>query len=158
MLFRHPILSIATVAYLVLVGWITLSPQSGIGQNSIVWRLVEFFEQFPGADWLTFSRVEFLANIALFVPLGLFFVLLFGRRQWWLAIVFSVVTTLGIEFSQQYIGGRVPDVRDIVANSIGGAIGAVLALILTYADARRFRRAQRDVHLPGSEKAPSTVA
>jgi glycopeptide antibiotics resistance protein len=154
MLLRHPFLSIATVAYLVLVGWVTLSPQSGIEQNSIVWRFVEFFEQFPGSDWVTFSAVEFLANIALFVPLGLFFVLLLGRRRWWLAMLLSVVTTLGIEFSQQYISGRVPDVRDIIANSLGGAIGALLALILTYPEARRLRREQVRSRSSNSPQSP----
>ena len=146
MFLRHPILSLATIAYLVLVGWITLSPQSGIEEQSIVWLFVEFFEQFPATEWMTFSAVEFLANIALFVPFGLFFVLLLGRRQWWLAIVLSVATTVGIEFTQQFIGGRVSDVRDIVANSVGGAIGAILALALTYAKARKIRNERRRVH------------
>jgi len=145
MFLRHPILSLATIAYLVLVGWITLSPQSGIEEQSIVWLFVEFFGQFPATEWMTFSTVEFLANIALFVPFGLFFVLLLGRRQWWLAIVLSVATTIGIEFTQQFIGGRVSDVRDIVANSVGGAVGAILALVLTYAKARKIRNERRRV-------------
>lgn len=139
MFFRHPILSIATIAYLVLVGWLTLSPQSGIEEQSVVWLFVDFFQRFPATEWLTFPTVEFLANIALFVPFGLFLVLLFGRRRWWLAIVLSVLTTIVIEFAQQYVSGRVTDVRDIVANSLGGAIGALLALVLTYAKARRIR-------------------
>lgn len=139
MFLRHPILSLATVAYLVLVGWLTLSPQSGIEEQSIVWLFIDFFQRFPGTGWMTFSTVEFLANIALFVPFGLFLVLLFGRRQWWLAVLLSVVTTVGIEFTQQYISGRVTDLRDIVANSLGGLIGALLALVLTYAKARRIR-------------------
>ena len=145
MFLRHPILSLATIAYLVLVGWVTLSPQSGIEEQSIVWLFVEFFGQFPATEWMTFSTVEFLANIALFVPFGLFFVLLLGRRQWWLAIVLSVATTIGIEFTQQFIGGRVSDVRDIVANSVGGAVGAILALVLTYAKARKIRNERRRV-------------
>lgn len=146
MFLRHPILSLATVAYLVLVGWLTLSPQSGIEEQSIVWLFVDFFQRFPATDWLTFSAVEFLANIALFVPFGLFLVLLLGRRQWWLAIVLSVLTTVGIEFTQQFVSGRVTDPRDILANSLGGAIGAVLALILTYAKARRLRTERRVAH------------
>ena len=143
MFLRHPILSLATIAYLFLVGWITLSPQSGIEEQSIVWVFVDFFERFPATDWLTFSTVEFLANIALFVPFGLFFVLLLGRRQWWLAILLSIATTVGIEFTQQFIGGRVSDMRDIVANSVGGAVGAILALVLTHAKARRIRNERR---------------
>lgn len=139
MFLRHPLLSLATIAYLAIVAWLTLTPRSGAVSDSILWPLARFFERYDATDWITFSRLEFAANIALFVPLGLFFVLLFGRRQWWLAIVAGVVMTVTIEFAQQGIDGRVSDPRDLVANSIGTVVGTLLALILTARKARTAR-------------------
>ncbi|MDH6180654.1 glycopeptide antibiotics resistance protein [Microbacteriaceae bacterium SG_E_30_P1] len=142
MFARHPYLSLATFVYLGVVGWATLTPQSGRASSNLLWRMAEFFDRYEATQWLTFSTLEFLANIAMFVPLGLFFVLLLGRRRWWLAIALGFLLTMVIEFVQQFIGGRVPDVRDIVANSLGAILGTLLALVLTAAAARK-RRAGR---------------
>jgi glycopeptide antibiotics resistance protein len=142
MFLRHPILSIMTFAYLALVGWLTLSPVSGHTQFGLLWDLAEFFERHQRTEWITFSMLEFAANVAMFVPIGLFFVLLFGRRQWWLAILGGVALTVVIELAQQSIASRVSDPRDLVANSLGAIIGTLLALVLTAAKARRIRSAQ----------------
>lgn len=142
MFLRHPILSLATFAYLGLVGWLTLSPSSTI-QTGFLWDIADFFQRHRSTEWITFNTLEFAANIAMFVPLGLFFVLLLGRRQWWLAIVLGVVLTFAIEFAQQYIASRVSDPRDLLANSIGVVTGTLLALVLTAAKARRIRVAAR---------------
>jgi len=142
MFLRHPILSLATFAYLALVGWLTLSPLSG-SDFGVLWDLADFFDSHPSTQWITFGVIEFTANVAMFVPIGLFFVLLLGRRQWWLAIVLGVVLTFGIEFAQQGIANRVSDPRDLVANSLGAIVGTFLALGLTAAKARRLRIAAR---------------
>lgn len=141
MFARHPVLSLATFAYLALLAWATLTPQSAPATTSLLWRLARFFGRFEVTQWLTFSTIEFLANIALFVPLGLFFVLLLGRSRWWLAILIGVAMTFTIEYAQQFIGGRISDPRDLVSNSIGTVIGTVLALVLTASKARRLRSA-----------------
>lgn len=141
MFLRHQILSLATLAYLALVGWLTLSPLSGQNQFGFLWDLTEFFERHASTEWITFNVIEFTANVLMFVPIGLFFVLLLGRRQWWLAIVLGVLLTVGIEFAQQNIANRVSDPRDLVANSMGAIIGTLLALVLTAAKARRIRKA-----------------
>jgi glycopeptide antibiotics resistance protein len=143
MFLRHPVLSLATLAYLAVVGWLTLTPQSSALNNTLLWHLSEFFERFESTAWITFSTLEFVANVALFVPLGLFFVLLLGRRQWWLAIVAGLLLTAGIEFVQQFIDGRVSDPRDLVANGLGAILGTLIALILTAGKARRLRAQAR---------------
>jgi glycopeptide antibiotics resistance protein len=97
----------------------------------------------PGASWIGFSELEFAANVAMFVPLGLFFVLLLGRRRWWLGLLIAVGITFVIEFAQQGIPNRVSDPRDLLSNSLGAALGATAALVLTASEARRARLAQR---------------
>lgn len=139
---RHPILSVLTFGYLGVVAWLTLSPQAESQQEGWLWRLALLFDRHAATEWITFNLLEFVANVLLFLPFGVFFVLLFGRGRWWLAILLGVAMTVGIEFAQQFIPNRVSDPRDILSNSIGTVVGTVLALLLTASKARRLRRAR----------------
>lgn len=144
-MFRlHPILTVVTLVYLAIVGWITLGPQPlDDGADSLVWMLLAFFSRHASTEWVTYSLLEFWANVAMFVPVGLFFLLLLGRRSWWLAIALGVLLTCGIEFVQQWLPDRVSDPRDIVANSVGALVGVVGALIVTWPAAVRRARERR---------------
>jgi glycopeptide antibiotics resistance protein len=145
MFLRHPVLSVATFAYLAVVGWLTLTPQPEDKHDGLLWRIALFFESHASTEWITFNLLEFAANVAMFLPIGVFFVLLLGRRQWWLAIALAVVLTLAIEFAQQYIPNRVSDPRDLLSNSAGAVVGVVAALVLTARKARRIRLAARQL-------------
>lgn len=142
MFLRHPVLSIATLAYLGIVAWLTLSPQVPGHQQNLIWQLALFFDAHESTEWITFNLLEFAANVALFVPLGIFFVLLLGRGRWWLAILLGVAMTVAIEFGQQFVPNRISDPRDLLANSIGTVVGTLLALVLTASKARRLRQAR----------------
>ena len=144
-MFRHhPILTVVTFVYLGVVGWITLGPQPLDDRaDSLVWQLLAFFSRHASTDWITYSFLEFWSNVAMFVPVGLFFLLLLGRRRWWLAIGLGVMLTLGIEFVQQYLPDRVSDPRDILANSLGAFVGVVAALLVTWPAAVRRARERR---------------
>jgi glycopeptide antibiotics resistance protein len=135
---RHPLLTVVTIAYLGVVAVATLAPAPP-NRDSILWRAVEVFERFAITRWLDFATVEFLANVAMFVPIGVFLVLLFGRGRWWLAILLGVALTIAIEAAQQLLPTRVSDPRDLVANSIGATVGVLVALVLTIRPARRER-------------------
>ena len=141
---QHPVLSVVTFAYLGVVGFITLGPQPlDDGTDSLVWRLLGLFSRFRATDWITYSGLEFAANVAMFVPVGLFFLLLLGRRHWWIAVAAGVALTMAIEFAQQFIPSRVSDPRDIVANSVGAFVGVMTALIVTTPAAIRRARERR---------------
>ena len=62
-----------------------------------------------------------------------------------MAVAGSIALTTAIETAQRSIPGRVPDPRDVVANSIGAVVGVALALVLTLPSTlrRRRRRAAR---------------
>lgn len=145
MLHRHPFLSLLTLLYLAFVGLVTLTPASE--QTDYAWwaaRVLARLARYPDLDPLTtrlsVERVEFLANIGLFVPLGVFLLLLVGSRGWWVALVAGIVLTSMIENVQRSIPGRVPDPRDVAANSIGMFLGIVVALVLTLPATLRRRR------------------
>lgn len=146
MFHRHPFLSLTTFLYLGFVGWVTLTPASSAPTGSaIVTRVLARLQSYPELDWLTYGRAEFLANIALFVPVGVFLLLLVGTRFWWVAGLAAFLMTSAIETVQRSIPGRISDERDIVANTAGALLGIVLGLVLTYPASRRraaVRRAQ----------------
>jgi VanZ family protein len=148
-LHRHPFLGLLTLAYVAFVGWVTLTPGSDAPtQSDLVLRVLARLQGYHHMGWLTFDRAEYLANVALFVPVGLFLLLLFGTRFWWLAVAAALTMTSFIETVQKVIPGRVSDSRDIAANTLGAVIGVLVALVLTLpATLRRWveedRRADR---------------
>ena len=147
MLHRHPLLSLATLAYLAFVGWITLTPGSDAPTSSgLVLRVLARLQRIDQLSWLTYSRAEYLANVALFVPVGLFLLLLFGTRYWWLAGAAAIVLTSLIETAQRAIPGRVPDDRDIAANTMGAIIGIAIGVVLTLPATLRRNRVRRASH------------
>jgi glycopeptide antibiotics resistance protein len=114
------------------VSWVTLGPQPlDSGNNGLLLRALQAFSRHDATDWITYGRVEFAANIALFIPIGVFLLILLGRRLWWLAIALGLLLTGSIEFTQQFLPTRFPDVRDLVANGAGAALGVLVALVLT---------------------------
>ncbi|MCU1549984.1 MAG: VanZ family protein [Glaciihabitans sp.] len=123
---------ILTLGYLAFIGWLTLGPQpTNTETKSLAMVVVDAVNRFGPIHNFTFADLEFVSNIAVFVPLGLLFVVLFGRRRWWLAILAGVVLTLVIEGTQTFLPTRVPDVRDLIANTTGAILGALLALLVT---------------------------
>jgi VanZ family protein len=144
-LHRHPFLSALTIGYLGFIGLVTLPPASEQPDYSrlaarVLARLERYPDLAPLTSRLSVERVEFLANIALFVPLGVFLLLLVGSRLWWVALAAGVVLTSMIENVQRSIPGRVSDPRDVAANSIGMVVGILLALVLTLPGTLRRRR------------------
>lgn len=127
------------VAVLVVLGglaFITLGPQP---MSSDGWgtTLLGVVTGRPGVDWASDHVLEFGANIALFVPVGVVLVLVFGRRRWWLAIIVAALGTAGIELAQQVLASRISSPLDVVANTSGAAIGVAVAGIVGTLVARR---------------------
>lgn len=140
MLHRHPILGLFTAVYLAFVGWVTLGPQPLDDSNSgLVLKMLRVLGRHEATAWIDYNTLEFGANIAMFFPIGLFLVLLFGRRLWWLAMALGCALTVAIETAQIFIPGRVSDPRDIVANSAGAILGVLIGLLLTARKARRIK-------------------
>jgi glycopeptide antibiotics resistance protein len=140
---RHPFLSLLLVAYLAALAWATLTPSTNSDQAFNVLReLTTVLQGYPATSWVDFLMVEFAANIALFVPMGLLLVLLLGRPMWWACFFTGVIVSCWIELAQGvWLPSRVADPRDIASNGIGTLVGVLLALLLTWPAAHRDRRA-----------------
>lgn len=74
-----------------------------------------------------YVALEFVANIALFVPFGLLIRVAFARLPRWGVAALGFVTTVTIEIVQSAIPGRFSTVSDVVANTLGTLVGLWLA-------------------------------
>lgn len=74
--------------------------------------------------------LNIVGNLLLFVPIGLLTPLLWPRwRRWGLPVLLGLLLSLGIEFSQLFIG-RGADVDDVWLNTLGALLGYGLFLLL----------------------------
>lgn len=131
-----------TFVYLGFVGMVTLTPSASAPiPVGLAIRVLDAFHRRGYLEVVTVERMEFLANIAMFVPIGVFLLLLVGAERWWLALFLPFFVTAFIETAQRGIPGRVSDPRDVLANTMGGVVGVVVAMVLTLpATLRRYRR------------------
>lgn len=79
--------------------------------------------------WEGYHLVEASANIGLFVPLGALVLLWRTSWGWWRATLFAFAVSVSIEVLQNVLRPeRFATLGDVVANTIGGAIGALLVV------------------------------
>lgn len=78
---------------------------------------------------LTYERIEFMANVAMFVPLGVLLTLIIRRRRW-LVLPIALLVTVTIESGQALLlAARTPSVWDVVANTAGACLGMLVAVV-----------------------------
>ncbi len=74
------------------------------------------------AYWL----IEFWSNVALYGPLGIFAMAMVPSLRWWQAVALAFAVSGAFELLQGLLAGRTASVQDVVANTMGAAIGAGL--------------------------------
>lgn len=113
-------------AYAVALAVILLSPLS---YSSIVHALGDLARDGLSLGWVRDGMVEMGANIALFMPLGLLLTLSTARP--WVGAAWGLVVSACAELAQVLIPGRVTSLRDLFANTLGAAIGALVGWLIT---------------------------
>ncbi|GAA3906830.1 VanZ family protein [Microbacterium invictum] len=90
----------------------------------------------PG--FVDYAFIEFTANIALFIPVGLLFGLALPMTWWAAMFLLGPVLSGMIELIQMTVlSARYATVSDLIANSVGATIGVLLVLILRAVVAQR---------------------
>jgi VanZ family protein len=88
--------------------------------------------------WVNYDLVDFVANIGFFVPIGLIAALLLPRRVWWLAIPIGLGLSTALELGQAlFLPERYASVTDVLANTLGAVLGALIGMALRTTTERR---------------------
>lgn len=132
---RRLVAALALV-YLVTVGIIVFWPGSDLATGSVD-RMYDWLRAWGAPDLVTPSRIEFVANVILFVPLSLFGSLLEPDWTWSSWVVVGYCATFAIETLQGLLlPDRTATMQDVVANTGGALIGAVIAWAIRRQHAR----------------------
>lgn len=121
----------ALAVWVVLLALVLLAPSS-TGPDWVIAHLAEALQRLGLPDVLTHpGRVENMLNVVAFVPLSLLGSLLWPRPSWrdWTAVGF--VASFLVELVQAVaLDARWATHADVVANTVGMLVGALLALLV----------------------------
>lgn len=118
---------------------ITLSPQQvDAGRDGMIDWVLSALHTVGVPASFGYRELEFSANIVMFVPLGFFTSLILSRRPWSVMLMLPLVVSVFVELAQLLLlPMRVASLADVVANTAGGWIGALVAVIVGAVTARR---------------------
>lgn len=126
--FAGTLLLLYGAMVLVLTMWPTPITE---GREAAVDKVIAVAHRSDVFDWFGYSAFEFLANVAMFVPLGFLAGLALPRRLAWTGLLLLPAFAAGIEATQMLlISDRHGTVQDVVANGIGGWIGLLIAFVV----------------------------
>lgn len=129
------------VVYVALVLTVTLTP-SPVDRpfRHDLDRLIEKLHRHGLPGSIGYDQIEFLSNVAMFVPIGFIAALLLPRRSWWLVLFAGPLFSGAIELAQlAFLPERHATLSDVLANSAGALVGAICAVLLRLVVAWRDR-------------------
>ncbi len=97
-----------------------------------------------------FTILNFLGNLAVFVPLGLFPALLFRGASWRRSTLVGLATSVLVEVGQYFLA-RSTDIDDVILNTLGAMCGFWLWLVLARLVPRFTQRFQVEVQEHGRD-------
>lgn len=129
---RHTLAWLLAIGYGVFLAFIVFwpspidAPVAGLLDRAIA----ELHERGVPA-FIDYDFIEFSANIALFIPVGIFFGLALPMSWWAGMLLFGPLLSVAIELIQgAVLAARYASVYDVIANSIGATIGVVFILAI----------------------------
>lgn len=129
---RVTVATLGLLGYGFIVALVTLTPKpvdAGFERN--VSQLLDMLHRRGLPEWFGFGALEWSANVAMFIPLGLFITLVLPQRRQWIALVLLPLLSIAIETTQYFfLPGRFATLADVAANSLGGAVGFLFAVLL----------------------------
>lgn len=131
------------VAYLILVGAVGLwATEVDVPIRGTVNEFLRVLRD-NGLTSVRYGHIEALANLALFLPLGFLLVPVLRPHDWWWAVVICLGLSVAIESAQFALPRRTPASRDVVFNTAGALVGAVLGQVTLLLIRARRRRQSR---------------
>lgn len=113
--------------YLAAVGYLVFQPSAGSASTSVQFTL-DLLHHAAVLGWIHANLVEIVANVVLFVPMGLLGMILVRRSRWWHWLLIGAAASGVIELVQlTALPGRTGSWRDVVTNAAGAALGGLAA-------------------------------
>ncbi|MFJ6532285.1 VanZ family protein [Microbacterium sp. NPDC091662] len=120
------------VPFLIGLAALTLTPSRVEESMPNLLNLVLATAHRLGWESLDFARLEIIANVLVFVPVGILAFLLLPRRVWFLALLVGPLLSAAIETAQRVaLPHRAATLNDVVANSTGAILGVSIAVVFT---------------------------
>ena len=121
-------LSICVAIVLLMTMWPTPLDQ---GYGAAIEKVLAVLHRNGIPMWFGYNKLEYSANIVMFLPLGFLVCLLLPGKIWWLALIICPMLSGGIELTQSVaLSARFATVTDVIANSTGALLGIFLAVVL----------------------------
>jgi glycopeptide antibiotics resistance protein len=129
---RRALLVALFAVYLVLLVWVVLWKLQVpyVGAAAGLPRPIKLVPFVASGDAGPSAPGEVVANIAFFLPYGVFLGLLARRWRWWQAGLLMLGSSLALEVLQHALSVGTFDVTDILTNTVGGLLGlGIVALV-----------------------------
>ena len=134
--FRRPVLLVLAVVYGALLAVVLFWPVHVDGEGGFLRfdAALLFLARLGVPQWARYLLVESASNVVLFLPLGALWAAWAPERR-----VFRIVTATAIGAAvslsaevvqQRLLPDRTFDLRDVVANTVGAAIGAIAVVVI----------------------------
>jgi len=111
------------VVYLVLLTWTVLWKLELPWAGEAGWRIVKLVPFVATSSAGASTPFDVVANLALFVPLGLYLGLLVPSWRWWKVACAAAAASLGLEVAQYVLAVGSSDLTDVVVNTAGALLG-----------------------------------
>lgn len=113
--------------YLLALALIVWLPGEQAGQVTGIVATIAEWVALAGVPFATaYAVLEFVANIALFVPFGLLLAWGWPRLHFWQIVALGAASSITIELVQILLPTRFPTLSDVIANTLGAAFGWLL--------------------------------
>lgn len=143
---------IALAVYVLALAVVLFQPTPQIATGTVL-NVDDLLVRFGFPEvWVSPYRVEFVLNALMFAPVPFLGAWVFPRLRWTDWIAYTFLASSAVELTQGvFLNRRSAQFVDIVANTLGGVIGALVALVVAtvlagtaWAPRRHDVRSERD--------------
>lgn len=125
---RRRLLPALLAVYLLILALIVFWPTPvDEGASGAIHRVLSWLDERGMPLWAGYGLLEISANVVLFVPFGILIAAFLPLRRAWLALPAGIFASIFIEVGQNlFRPERFATVQDVLANSLGAAVGTVI--------------------------------
>jgi VanZ family protein len=129
---KKTVTRLGLVAYLGVLISASLWP-TPVDGGGFVWfitsNILKFCRSISWLNWIQYNQLEALANVALYIPLGAFLVLLLPRVPVLVLCLTPLLVSAVAEGLQRFfLPERYSTLDDVLHNALGGFIGVVISV------------------------------